>query len=316
MHGLEHHRMQWERNPDFQYDINRSENMSTRKVTSKNETVDRAEVDSKAGGTAVGGTAGAVIGGMGGGPIGAGIGAVVGSAVGGGAAAMMDYDSAEPEFRHEWERGPYKASTSWDDASSAYRYGWESYDRPEYRGRSWDDVHTHLKGGWSGKANWSEYEPMIRSAWDRRAGHLIESEGEAVVPVVEEELKVGKRQVKKGGVRVETHVTETPVNEQVHLHEEKVDVHRRPVNRAASGEDLAAFQEGTIEVVESAEEVVVSKKPKVVEEVVIKKQGRDHTETVHDKVRRTDVEVKEVDTPTEVVDKGVVKEVKASSRKS
>jgi uncharacterized protein (TIGR02271 family) len=117
-------------------------------------------------------------------------------------------------------------------------------------------------------------------------------EGEAArIPVVEEELKVGKRAVQKGGVRVYTHVTEQPVSEQVTLREEHVDVQRRPVDRPLSEADMAAFKEGTIELTETAEEAVAAKEARVVEEVVVSKGVTEHTETVQDTVRRTDVEV-------------------------
>jgi hypothetical protein len=131
---------------------------------------DKARVDAPAGGTMAGGVAGAIIGAAVGGPAGAGVGGVIGSSVGGAAGLALDYRAAEPEFRDEWERGPYKASTSWDEASAAYQYGWESYDRPEYAGRSWEDVRGDLQGGWTGQTRWVESEPMVRSAWDRRAG--------------------------------------------------------------------------------------------------------------------------------------------------
>ena len=137
---------------------------------------------------------------------------------------------------------------------------------------------------------------MIRTAWERRAQARIQGGGEAVVPVVEEELKVGKRTVEGGGVRVSTHVTETPVQENVQLHEERVKVERRPAGRAATAADTA-FKEGTIEVTERLEEAVVTKQARVIEEVVISKESRDRTETVKDTVRRTDVDVEQVETP-------------------
>jgi len=167
---------------------------------------------------------------------------------------------------------------------------------PEHSGRSWTEVSKDLKRGWTGKGKYEDYEPMMRTAWERRANARLQAGGEAVVPVVEEELKVGKRAVEKGGVRVSTHVTETPVEEQVHLREEHVKVQRRPVDRAAGAADVA-FKEGTIEVTERAEEAVVTKQARVIEEVVISKQAHDRTETVRDTVRRTDVDVEEVDTP-------------------
>jgi len=118
-------------------------------------------------------------------------------------------------------------------------------------------------------------------------------EGEAVLPVIEEELKVGKRQVQRGGVRVHTSVEETPVEEQVTLHRERVNVERRPVDRPVANADMAAFKEQSFELTETDEEAVVSKQARVIEEVVLNKQAEDHTETVRDTVRRQDVHVHE-----------------------
>lgn len=117
-------------------------------------------------------------------------------------------------------------------------------------------------------------------------------EGESArIPVVEEELKVGKRAVQKGGVRVYSHVSEQPVSEQVTLREEHVDVQRRPVDRPLGEADMEAFKEGSIELTETAEEAVAAKEARVVEEVVVSKGVTEHTETVQDTVRRSDVEV-------------------------
>jgi len=114
---------------------------------------------------------------------------------------------------------------------------------------------------------------------------------EVAIPVVEEQLQVGKRQVQRGGARVYTHVTERPVDEQVRLREEHVTVDRRPVDRPASEADMGAFKEGSFEVTETAEEAVVGKQARVVEEVVVGKEATERMETVHGTVRRTDVDV-------------------------
>jgi len=119
-------------------------------------------------------------------------------------------------------------------------------------------------------------------------------QGERVIPVVEEEVKVGKRPVQRGGVRVYTHITEQPVQENVRLREEKVNVERRPVDRPVTGADMNAMRQGTIEVTEQAEEVVVGKQARVVEEVVISKETGERVETVADTVRRADVTVEKV----------------------
>jgi uncharacterized protein (TIGR02271 family) len=110
------------------------------------------------------------------------------------------------------------------------------------------------------------------------------------IPVVEEEVAVGKRQVNRGGVRVRSYVRETPVEEQVTLRDEEIRVERRPVNRELADAD-AAFREETIELTETDEEAVVEKRARVKEEVLVGKEVHEHTETVRDTVRSTEVEV-------------------------
>jgi uncharacterized protein (TIGR02271 family) len=116
-----------------------------------------------------------------------------------------------------------------------------------------------------------------------------------VIPVAEEELHVGKRDVSHGRVRIRSHVVERPVQEQVSLTEEHVSVERRPVDgsmrTAARGGDL--FRERTIEAEERSEEAVVSKEARVVEEVVVRKDSDQRTETVSDTVRKTEIEVED-----------------------
>jgi stress response protein YsnF len=91
-------------------------------------------------------------------------------------------------------------------------------------------------------------------------------------------------------------VVERPVEEQVSLREERVSVERRPVegsmrSGATSGDEL--FRERTVEVDETSEEAVVSKEARVKEELVIKKDVEQRTETVSDTVRRTEVDVED-----------------------
>jgi uncharacterized protein (TIGR02271 family) len=118
-------------------------------------------------------------------------------------------------------------------------------------------------------------------------------QGEEAIPVVEEELQVGKRQVQRGGVRIYSEIKERPVEETVHLREENVKVERRPVDRPASDADFDKFREGTIEVTETREEPVVRKQARVTEEVVVNKDVRERDETVRDTVRATEVHVDE-----------------------
>ena len=114
--------------------------------------------------------------------------------------------------------------------------------------------------------------------------------GEEVIPIVEEQLVVGKREVDRGGVRVRSYVTETPVHEQVRLRNERVDVQRRAVDREVSSTD-DAFRERTIDMTATGEEAVVGKSSRVVEEVVVSKTADEQVEQIDDTVRRTDVEI-------------------------
>ncbi|MBV9300636.1 MAG: YsnF/AvaK domain-containing protein [Acidobacteriaceae bacterium] len=113
------------------------------------------------------------------------------------------------------------------------------------------------------------------------------------IPVVREEVQVGKRQVLRGGVRLYSRVVEEPVEEKVTLREERVRVQRQPVDRPATQADLSAGREQVVEVQEFAEEPVVAKQARVVEEVRVGKEVSERTETVRDTVRHTEVEVEQ-----------------------
>jgi stress response protein YsnF len=114
------------------------------------------------------------------------------------------------------------------------------------------------------------------------------------VPVVQEELVVGKRTVDVGGLRVIKRISETPVSEMINLRQETATVRRKPVDRVATEADFQNFKEGTFEIRETAEEAVVGKTARVVEEVSIGRDVKTRSETVADTVRRTDVEVERI----------------------
>jgi uncharacterized protein (TIGR02271 family) len=159
------------------------------------------------------------------------------------------------------------------------------------------DVETHSaqwrQSGWSGmyagQAGSQTRQTNLGPATSGTAGRGREE----VIPVYQEQLRVGKREVDRGSVRVRSYVVETPVQEQVHLHEERVEVERRPVDRPATVADVGAgaFKDRTIEVTATAEEAVVAKETRVKEEVIVRKDEEERTQTVSDTVRHTEVEV-------------------------
>lgn len=109
---------------------------------------------------------------------------------------------------------------------------------------------------------------------------------------VEERLTIGKRDVSHGRVRVRSYVVEEPVTADVLLHSERVQIDRRAVDRPVTDAD-DAFRDRTIEMEETGEEPVVSKTARVVEEIDLSKAVDEHSETVNDTVRRTEVEIED-----------------------
>jgi uncharacterized protein (TIGR02271 family) len=155
------------------------------------------------------------------------------------------------------------------------------------RSKAWESE------GWSRSGSTGSF---ASSSYDRTSGtaraSTLEADNEEVIPVVEEELRVGKRDVNNGRVRVRSYVTETPVSESVSLRDENVEVTRRTVDRPLTGADNA-FVDRTIEAEEHREEAVVSKDARVVEEIALRKTADQRQETISDTVRKTEVEVED-----------------------
>jgi uncharacterized protein (TIGR02271 family) len=124
------------------------------------------------------------------------------------------------------------------------------------------------------------------------ASYASNEKGKEVIPVVQEELEVGKRVVQRGAVRIHSYVEEHPVQEIVRLREEQVKVQRRPVDASDR-----AFTDREVELTATGEEAVVEKRARVVEEVVLGKEVFERDEKVQGKVRRQDVEVEQVAEP-------------------
>lgn len=144
------------------------------------------------------------------------------------------------------------------------------------------------QSGWSAPAATAPATTASTGAGDMAADR------DAPISIVEERLVVGKREVARGGVRVRSYVVETPVEEQVSLRQEHVDVERRAVDRPlGAGED--AFRERTMEMTETGEEAVVGKQAFVTEEIELRKDVDQRTEEVRETVRHTEVEVERTD---------------------
>jgi stress response protein YsnF len=140
---------------------------------------------------------------------------------------------------------------------------------------------------------WREegYQDFDPAAKPYKADQIEDERSRRVLPVMREELEVGKREVDLGTARVFTRTESHPVNEKVELHEQRADIERRQVDRKATDADLKAFDGDSIEVHETTERAVVNKTARVVEEVEVSTQASSHTENITDTVRNTVVEV-------------------------
>lgn len=244
-------------------------------------------------GGVLGAVGGAVVGMLAGGPIGAVIGAVAGGLASAGAVGVVD------KHDHDYDRtvgtdGAHNSITGLPtDGSGKMAHNTGVITAAPTSAYS-DTTNTGVIGTTTGNAEVLGTAPASYNSNLAQNTDTVVN-GETVIPIVEEELVVGKREVQSGGAHIRTGVIETPVEETVRLHEEHITVDRQRVNQPVS--DVAtAFQEKSFEVTETAEVPVVAKSARVVEEVVVGKTATDRVETVRDTVRRTDVEVDELTT--------------------
>jgi stress response protein YsnF len=147
----------------------------------------------------------------------------------------------------------------------------------------------------------SDWPPKPPSEPTRPAQRAEDTSPEFVdqdrLPVVEERLRIGKRQMVRGGARVRSHTREEPAEELVSLDEEIIEVGSRPCERELSQqevEDGGLFSDRVFEIAQMREEPVVTKVAVVREEVIVRKTVKKRTETIRDTVRRTDVEVEDL----------------------
>ncbi len=122
-------------------------------------------------------------------------------------------------------------------------------------------------------------------------GHTVETTGDNVeIPLKEEEVKVGKRTVQTGAVRLRKVVRTEVVNRPVELQREEVIVERVPAGEV-SGDAGTEWDEKSIEVPIREEEAVVSKEAHVTGAVRVRKDTEVETEEVSETIRKEDVEV-------------------------
>jgi len=127
--------------------------------------------------------------------------------------------------------------------------------------------------------------------------------GSESIPIIEENVEIGKRKEETGGTKIHKSIEEHDVEEKVNLREEHVDVNRKNVDRKATDKDLENFQEGEQSFRETKEVPVVNKEARVVEEIEINKEVTEDEKTIRDTERRTQVDTEKID-PKDRSDRG------------
>lgn len=138
-------------------------------------------------------------------------------------------------------------------------------------------------GEFAGETNDRQREPL-------RTSLTGDESEEEILRLAEEQIEVGKRLVSEGSTRVRRYTVTDEVSEDVSLHEQHADVFRRAINEPAYLDDVD-WSEKTVEIAESHEQPVINKTARVKEEVVVRTDTNERTETVSDTVRRQEVDI-------------------------
>jgi uncharacterized protein (TIGR02271 family) len=184
-----------------------------------------------------------------------------------------------------------EGSIDLDEREASWRSeGWTGYSADA--GYSTDAGSTYSTGSTGSLAGSGAGLAAGASTLGSDTDRTISQGDSETIPVVDEQLVVGKRDVNVGRVRVRSYVREQPVSASVNLHDENVTISRRAVDRPLTDADNA-FRDRTIEAEEHAEQAVVAKEARVTEEISLRKEGFDRTETINDTVRKTEVDIED-----------------------
>ncbi|WWO95780.1 MAG: YsnF/AvaK domain-containing protein [Candidatus Dasytiphilus stammeri] len=116
---------------------------------------------------------------------------------------------------------------------------------------------------------------------------------EAVLELAEEKLEIGKKVIYEGSTRVRRFVTHQDVEVEVPLHEEHASILRRALKSGnCQSDDNIDWSETVVEISDTHEQAVINKKANVVEEVIVRKEGKDRVEKIKDTLRKQEIEVK------------------------
>ena len=124
-----------------------------------------------------------------------------------------------------------------------------------------------------------------------------DAEGRIVIPVVQENVVVGKRVIETGKVRILKTVTEQQETIDIPLVQEDIQVERVPLNQYVDVLPPAVRYEGDVTIIAVVKEVlVVEKRLLLVEEVRVTKNKVQTNETQEVSLRTEDIQVERINT--------------------
>jgi uncharacterized protein (TIGR02271 family) len=118
------------------------------------------------------------------------------------------------------------------------------------------------------------------------------AEATEIIPVLQEQVTVGKRLVETGKVRISKTVTEDQTSVSLPLLHEEYDVERVPINKVVETAPPALRYEGDTAIIPVLREVlVVQKQYEITEEIRITKRKTETTDTQQVTLRREEVHI-------------------------
>jgi uncharacterized protein (TIGR02271 family) len=118
-----------------------------------------------------------------------------------------------------------------------------------------------------------------------------ETSGSVTIPLYEENVAVGKREVDAGTVTIRKVVKTETVNQPVELRRETISIDRQPASGAAPADQSKAFTEQQFTIQLKNEEPVVEKRVVQTGQVVASKKATTEQQTVQREIRKEDVAV-------------------------
>jgi len=120
---------------------------------------------------------------------------------------------------------------------------------------------------------------------------MIDEQEVAAIPLVEERVKIAKREVETGRLKIHVTVEERQDDVAVDLASEEVEIERVPVNKAVSTLPSVRLEGSTTIIPVVEEVVVVEKRLVVVEEIHVRRKSTSETRRIPVTLRSEQVRI-------------------------